>query len=328
LLDHVRALPGVTAAGAINNLPAVSATDGPSRTVLRAEDTNFSEVMLQRPVAMIRAVTPGYFAASGTPLRAGRLFTDNEPGLAAIASETLVALLWPGVTPADAIGKRLRQDGNMSRPTIEVVGVVADAKAGGLDVAATAALYRPYPQWASGPMTLVVRTNQDPAVLAAGVKREIRRLDADLPIASMRTMREIVQSAVAQRRFQMTLMSLFAIAALLLGVVGVYGVTNYAVAARTKEIGVRLALGADRFEVLQWTFAIGMRPVIAGGAIGLLTALLSANALRTALFGITAFDPVSFSAVAIILLATGAIACYLPARRASLVDPIQALRLD
>jgi predicted permease len=328
LVDQIRALPGVTAAGAINNLPAVSATDGPSRTIFLPEDTNIQQLMLQRPVAIIRAVTTGYFAASGTPLRAGRPFADTEPGLVAIVSESLAGLLWPGVPRAEVVGRRLRQSANLSSPLMDVIGVVADAKAGGLDVDPTAALYRPYAQWASGPMTLVVRTNQDPAALADGVKREIRRLDANLPIASMRTMREVVGSAVAQRRFQMTLTSLFAIVALLLGVVGVYGVTNYAVASRTKEIGVRLALGADRSEVLHWTFAIGMRPVIAGGAIGLLIALLSAKALRAALFGITAFDPVSFSAVAVILLATGASACYLPARRASLVDPIQALRHD
>ena len=326
LIERVRGLPGVTAAGAINDLPAVSATDGPSRTVLRAEDTNFQEVMLQRPVAMIRAVTPGYFAASGTQLLAGRLFANTEPSLAAIASETLVRLLWPGATPADVIGRRMRQDGNMSRPTLEVIGVVADAKAGGLDVDPTAALYRPYAQWASGPMTLVVRTNQDPAALAPAVKSEIRRLDADLPIAAMRTMREIVGSAVAQRRFQMTLTSLFAIVALLLGVVGVYGVTNYAVASRTKEIGVRLALGADRSDVLQWTFVAGMMPVLAGGAIGLVIAMLSANVLRAMLFGISAFDPVSFTSVIAILIVTGAIACYVPARRASRIDPAQALR--
>lgn len=328
LIDAVRALPGVTAAGAINNLPAVSATDGPSRTIFLAEDTNISQLMLHRPVALIRAVTPGYFAASGTPLRAGRLFANSEPALVTIVSESLASRLWPGVAAVDVVGRRVRQTANESSPLMEVVGVVADAQAGGLDIDPLAALYRPYAQWASGPMTLVVRMSQDPAALAAGVKRAIRRLDADLPIASMRTMREIVRSAVTERRFQMTLMSLFAIVALLLGVVGVYGVTNYAVASRTKEIGVRLALGADRSEVLHWTFAIGMRPVIAGGVIGLLISLLTANALRAALFGITAFDPVSFTASAAILLATGAVACYLPARRASLVDPILALRHD
>jgi ABC-type antimicrobial peptide transport system permease subunit len=173
-----------------------------------------------------------------------------------------------------------------------------------------------------------VRTSHDPAALAPAVKREIRRLEADLPIASMRTMREIVNSTVAQRRFQMMLMSLFAIIALLLGIVGVYGVTNYTVASRTKEIGVRLALGADRSTVLQWAFAIGMRPVLAGGAIGLVVALLSANALRAALFGVSTLDPTSFSFVVLILLVTGAAACYLPARRAAAVDPGVVLRCD
>jgi len=273
-------------------------------------------------------VTPGYFAASGATLLAGRLFGDVEPQLAAIISESLAARLWPGVPAAGAIGKVLRQGGNMSSPLISVVGVVADAMPGGLDRDPIAAIYRPHAQWPSGSMTLVARTEHDPAASAGAIKAEIRRLDPDLPINAMRTMREVVSSTLSQRRFQTTLMLLFAIVALLLGMVGVYGVTNYAVGARTRDIGVRLALGADRSAVMRWAFAIGFRPVLLGLAAGVVAALASANAIRAALFGITSFDPVSLAFVTATLLTTASAACYFPARRAAAVDPVTALRHD
>ena len=160
------------------------------------------------------------------------------------------------------------------------------------------------------------------------VKDEVRRLDPNLPIASMQTMSEIVWSTVAQRRFQMTLTSLFAIVALLLAVVGVYGVTNYAVASRTRDIGVRLALGARRSEVMRWAFGVGIRPVVLGLGAGLIAAAIVADVFRTALFGVSAIDPLTFVTVGAVLMATAGLACYLPAHRASRIDPIRALRHD
>jgi ABC-type antimicrobial peptide transport system permease subunit len=149
-----------------------------------------------------------------------------------------------------------------------------------------------------------------------------------MPIASIRTMREIVSSAVAQRRLQMMLTALFAIVALLVGVVGVYGVTNYAVATRTRDIGVRLALGADRITVMRWALALGIRPVLIGLGVGIAGAIAAASVFRAMLFGIDAFDPVSLAAVVVVLVATSAMACYVPARRAASIDPIAALRHD
>src|SRR6185503_15642123 len=174
LIARVRAMPGVAAAGAINNLPAVSASDGPSRAILLPEDTDFSKVVLVRPVAVIRAVTTGYFAASGSRLLAGEIFSGTEQPLVGIVSESLAAKLWPGVPAARVVGRQLRQGGNMSSALIDVIGVVADAQPGGVDRDPVAALYRPYGQFPSGPMTLVVRTDRDPAVLANAIKGEIR----------------------------------------------------------------------------------------------------------------------------------------------------------
>jgi putative ABC transport system permease protein len=325
LLDNVRALPGVLAAGAISNLPALSASDGPSRAILYDTDTDFQSVVLARPVAMIRAVTDGYFAASGNPLRAGRLITDNEPMLTAVISESLASRLWPEQPATTVVGRQFRQ-GNVKGPLVTVVGVVADARPGGLDREPAPAIYRPYKQWASGPMTMVVRTAQEPSTLAAAIRAEVWKLDPNLPIAAIRTMQEIVSSTVAQRRFQMTLTSLFAAVALLLGAVGVYGVVSYSVACRTREIGLRIALGALRTDVMRWVFAGGLRPVLIGLGSGLVAAIVIARALRGLLFDVAPADPLSLGTVVFVLLLTSGFACYLPARRAAAMDPMIALR--
>jgi predicted permease len=325
LLEHVRSLPGVVAAGAISNLPALSGSEGASRTIFHPTDKDFQSVVLARPVAMMRSVTAGYFAASGSSLRAGQLFGDAEPLLVAVINESLAARLWPGEAIGAVVGRRVRQ-GGVTGPLITVTGVVADARPGAVDRDPQPAIYRPYQQWASGPMTLVIRTAQEPAALALAVRSEIGQMDQNLPIAAMRTMREIVSSSLAQRRFQMTLTSLFALIALMLGAVGVYGVVSYAVGCRTRDIGLRMALGAERADVMRWVFANGMRPVLIGLVVGLGGTIAVATALRSLLFGITPTDPLSLGTVVLVLVLTASLACYLPARRAARLDPMMALR--
>jgi putative ABC transport system permease protein len=175
-------------------------------------------------------------------------------------------------------------------------------------------------------MTVVARTAQEPASLAPTVRREIRKVDQNLPIPAIRTMREIVSSTVAQRRFQTMLTSLFALVALLLGAVGLYGVVSYSVACRTRDIGLRIALGAMKIDVMRWVFSNGMQPVFIGLVVGLVGAVAAARALRSLLFGITPIDPVSLGTVVLLLLLTSGVACYLPARRAAALDPTTALR--
>ena len=175
-------------------------------------------------------------------------------------------------------------------------------------------------------MTLVVRTAREPAALAPAVRAEIRNMDPNLPIPTIRTMREIVSASVAQRRFQMALTSLFALVALLLGAVGVYGVVSYSVACRTRDIGLRIALGAMRADVMRWVFSNGMRPVLIGLLAGLGGAIAIARAARSLLFEITPADPLSLGAVVLVLLLTSGLAFYLPARRAAALDPMTALR--
>ena len=325
LLDGVRGLPGVVAAGAINNLPALSPTDGASRMIFHPTDSDFQGLMLARPVAMVRSVTAGYLAASGSELKAGRFLSDQEPALAALVSETLAHRLWPGEPLSAVVGRQIRQ-GNVSGPLITVAGVLADARPGSLDREPAPAIYRPYGQWASGPMTLLVRTAQEPSSLALAVKSEIRKLDPNLPVPAMRTMRAIVASTVAQRRFQMALTLSFAGVALLLGAVGVYGVVSYSVASRTRDIGLRIALGALRSDVMRWVFVGGMRPALIGLGVGLVGTALLAQALRGLLFGVTPTDPLSLGVVVVVLLIASSLACYFPARRAAALDPLVALR--
>jgi predicted permease len=325
LTGNVRNLPGIRAAGAISDLPATAGSSGNSRTIFLASDTNFQSLVLMRPVAMIRSVTPGYFAASGSELRAGRFFTEQEDVPVALISESLAKLLWPREIPAAVVGHTLRQ-GDVTGPLVTVAGVVADSRPGAVDRDSPPLIYRPHPQWASGPMSLVVKTAQEPAALAVAVRAEIRKMDPNLPIPNIRTMQEIVSASVAQRRFQMLLTSLFAFVALVLGAVGVYGVVSYSVACRTREIGLRIALGAMKGDVMRWVFSQGMQPVLFGLFAGIFGAVAIASALRTLLFGIVPTDPVSLAGVTLILLFTSGLACYLPARRAARLDPMIALR--
>jgi putative ABC transport system permease protein len=327
LTENIASLPGVLAAGAISEAPV--AAESSSQAIFLDTDTDFEAVVPKRPVAGFREVTPGYFAASGSSLVVGRFFEPQDRVTTAIISESLARSLWPGQTLATVPGRRIRQGDVVDQraPLLTIVGVIRDVRAGAVDRAMLPQLYRPHlPPRSNGTMTVIVRTSSAAETLAPALRNAIRRMDSNLPVPAIRTMRQIVMSAVAERRFQMLLTSVFAVIALLLGAVGVYGVVSYTVACRTRDIGLRLALGATRQDIMRWVVSTGMRPVVIGLVIGIGSAIATATALRGVLFGVAPTNPVALGGVAGLLLATAAAACYVPALRASRLDPVVALR--
>jgi predicted permease len=321
LIERVRALPGVTAAGAISLLPI--AHEGMISMVLIESDT---QVRLDRPAALRRSVTPELFAAMEIPLVAGRTFREEEPALVAIISESLARKLWPGASPSTILGRGIRSDPR--DPLMTIVGIAGDVHAEALDRDPSSVFYHPLGQKVRRGMTLVVRTASDPLVLAGAVRAQVGHLDANLPIAAMRTMKQIVSESLAGRRFQVALVVMFGMLALALAVVGIYGVTSYAVARRTQEIGLRIALGAGRRDVLRSVLREGLGPVAVGAVAGLAGAQLGTRLIRGVLFGIGPLDPIVLVGVTVVLIVTAAVACYLPARAAAALDPISALRTE
>jgi putative ABC transport system permease protein len=324
LLDEVRALPGVASAGAISVLPLTSGAEGNALLIYREEDT---EARIDRPTAHYRAVTTGYFAAMSIPLAAGRLLEADEPASHVVVSEELAQRLWPDTPLSSIVGRRIKiQEVNDDPAT--VVGVVGDVRSAGLDRDPMPSLYVPYARARSRAMTIAIRTMQNPEALAAAVRERIWKRDNSIPVDRMRTMREIVSESVAPRRFQTTLVLLFALLALGLALVGVYGVTSYAVARQTREIGVRFALGAQRSDLLRSVLVQGMRPVAAGLLVGAALAWAASATMRSLLFGVAPLDPIALSTVSVVLMAAASLACYVPARRAARMDPVVALRHD
>jgi len=323
LTENIRGLPGVEAVGAVSDLPALGVSG--SQTIFYQTDTDFMSVVMQRPTAGQRSVTPGYFAASLTALKAGRFFTEQDQTPVAVISESLAKRLWPNDPLTSVIGRAIRE-GDVTGPLTVIVGVVEDIRSGSVERELLPQLYRPHHQRDSGGMNVVVRTSMAPAALAPAIRSEFRKLAPKLPTPDMRTMNEIVSASIAQRRFEMLLTAAFAVVAILLGVIGVYGVVSLSVANRTREIGLRMALGASPRGVMRWVFARGLRPVFIGAFAGLLGAVIVATSLRSLLFAVAPTDPLSLAAVALILLCASLLACYLPARRAAGLNPADLLR--
>jgi putative ABC transport system permease protein len=323
LTENIRGLPGVAAVGAVSDLPALGVSG--SQTIFYQTDTDFQSVVLRRPTAGQRSATPGYFAASLTALKAGRFFTEQDQTPVAVISESLARRLWPNDPMTSVVGRAIRE-GDVTGPLTVIVGVVEDIQSGSVEREPLPQLYRPHHQRDSGGMNVVVRTSGAPGYLAASVRSEVRKLAPNLPIADMRTMKEIISASIAQRRFEMLLTSAFAVVAMLLGVIGVYGVVSLSVANRTREIGLRMALGATPRDLMRWVFARGLRPVFIGAFAGLLGAVTVATSLRSLLFAVAPTDPLSLAAVALILLCASLLACYLPARRAAGLNPVDLLR--
>jgi putative ABC transport system permease protein len=323
-LERVAALPGVQSASGINHLPLA----GDLWTFRYAPEGSAVPVQ-QWPSAAFRAAFPGYFATMRIPLARGRDFNARDDAKAArvvIVNETLARRTWPGEEP---LGKRIRLSAD--GPWHAVIGVVRDVEQRDWGGARDAEFY--FPQWQNPSdiqryLTIVARTAGDAASAAAAAQRAIASLDRDLPLEDVLTMQQVVERALWQPRFSTTLLAAFAGLALALAAVGIYGVMSYDVGRRTPEIGIRMALGARPVDVLGSVAAQGAKLTAAGTAVGVGGALLLTRYLRTLLYGVSPNDPVVLAGAAALLGAVAMLAVWLPARRATRVDPLTALRSE
>jgi putative ABC transport system permease protein len=323
--QRVETLPGVTAAGYATDLPLTAWGNGSELTVEnRPVDPKH---ML---IANIRVITPGYFRAIGMKLLKGRFLSQNdgpEAPKSAVVNETMARTYWPGMDP---VGRRFKRGLSESIvPWWTVVGVVADMRQGGMNVPVRPEAYFPFEQADFfSPTSLAVRTSDDPVSIVNEVRREVSQVDKDQPIANVQTMDDLVDSSIAQPRMNTLLLGVFAGIALLLATLGIYAVLSFAVTQRTREIGVRVALGAQFGDVLSMILASGARLFGMGAAIGLVAAVSLSRLMSHLLFEVSPGDFVSYASVVVIFAMVAFLACYIPARRAAKVDPMVALRYE
>jgi putative ABC transport system permease protein len=323
MIRRVQALPGVEAASLTSILP-LSGTNSDSSFAIEGRDPMQEKVF---PDEEIRTVTDSYFKVLKVPLVQGRFFDerDNADAPKVVIINQAFARKW--FPSQDAIGKKITFD-DPRKPDpkwVTIVGSVGDIRHQGLEVEAKPEYYLPHPQDPSRGMILAVRSKQDPRSLAESIRREIRRFDPEIPAANVRTLEDVASDSIAPRRLSVVLISVFAAVALVLASVGIYGVMSFLVVQRTHEIGVRMALGAQRSDVLRLVVGHGMKLVLMGSAIGLLMALISTRALSAMLYRVGAFDLTSFAGVTIALALVALLASYLPALRATRADPMIAL---
>ena len=324
LVDQVKATPGVQSVGAILSLPLGGDTFNLGRGVIREGD---QEIMENQFNAAHLVITGDYFQTLKIPLKAGRAFNDQdnmESVKVAIINETMANKLWPGES---AIGKRFHvwRDEKFSR---EVVGVVGDTKQS-LDEEAFNQVYVPYgqsPTW--GSLSIVVRTAGEPTAFAGSVREALRSVDKSLPTYNLKTMDEVVARSAAPRRLPAQLLTAFAGVAMFLAMLGIYGVTSYYVTQRTHEIGIRMALGARMTQILRLVLKQGMVLVVLGIVAGAIGSWFATRLMSSLLFGVRATDSVTFMVIAVLLILVALVACYIPARRATKVDPMVALRYE
>ena len=324
-LERVRTLPSVRSAGIINFLPLYGGLG--SNTGFKIEGRP-EPPPGRGPGTDVRVVDAGYFQTMGIPLLRGRNFTEmelREPKKVILINEALARKHFPNEDP---VGKRLDVAMFETPFWAEIVGVVGNVRYDSLIDETPPAVYFPHPDLAYSFMTLVVRTDGDPAAIAPAVQREIRALDANQPVSDVRTMDQVMSEWVSRSRFNTLLLGLFAGLATLLSAVGIFGVMNYSVALRTRELGLRLAIGAQPRQVLLLVLKQGLLLTVFGVIIGLAAAFALTRLLSGLLFGVEAFDVSTFTTISLLLVFVSLLACYLPARRAMRIDPLRALRYE
>jgi putative ABC transport system permease protein len=274
----------------------------------------------------VRVIMPTYFRAMGIPLLKGRLLDERDvkESRVLLINETMARRYFPGVDP---VGKQMEVFWDGSGPD-EIVGVVGDIRESTLNKEPEPAIYWSHPREPYSGMALVVRASGDASRFAAAVQKEIRALDADQPVADVRTMKEVIAKSIARPRFNALLLAIFAGVALVLASVGIFGVMNYSATQRTQEIGIRMALGAKPGDILRLVVGHGMKLTLAGIVIGVIASLALTRVMANLLFGITATDLPTFIAVSAVLTIVALVANYIPARRATRLNPVIALRYE
>ena len=324
LTQRVQALPGVRAASVTTNLPLTNRGNGMGFTVEGRPELAPG----QSNSAVVRVVSPNYFQTMGIKLLGGREFTDQDTAdapVVLVVGETMAKRFWPGEDP---VGKRIKFGSfNSTADWLSIAGVVKDVKHFELNTNDREQIYLSYRQ--AGffePRDLAVRTEVDPLSLAASVRNAVWGIDKDQPVSNIRTMEEIVSESVARQRFNTLLLGIFAVVALVLASIGIYGVMSYSVTQRTHEIGIRMALGAQALDELKLTVGQGLKLVLLGLFIGLAAAFGLTRVMSSLLFGVSPTDPITFIVIPLVLFAAAMLASYIPARRAARVDPLIALR--
>jgi predicted permease len=322
LVDRVRAMPGVKSAAIADNLP-LSGGIGWGGISIEGYQPSAGQDLIQSDA---RVAGVGYFETMGIPLISGRFFDqhDTEDSLQVIViDEHMARNYWPNANP---LGGRIKFGSD--NPWMTVVGVVGNVKQYDLESESRVTMYLPAAQAGGGTMYLVARTNVAPLSLAGTIGSYAHSMDPNIPIFDVKTMEQRLSESLARRRFAMLALGVFAGFALLLAVIGIYGVISYSVAQRTNELGIRLALGARHVDVLRLVLSAGFKLALIGIGVGLVLSFAVTRFLSSLLFGVRATDLFTFSALSILLVVVSLLACYLPARRATKVDPLVALRYE
>jgi len=326
LVQRVQSLPGVRSAAVTTNLPLYLQGNSISISIEGRPEPPPG----QEPIIVTRIISPGYFDTMTIPLLKGRPLTDQDtddsPNVVVIG-ESMARRYWPG---EEAVGKRIAVGRVKSQEDwLQIVGVVKDVRQFELTADPKPQMYLTHRQYGFfDAQDLVVKTDVDPASMAGAVRKAVWEIDKDQPVSDIRPMETILADSIARQRFSMLLLAIFASVALVLAAVGIYGVMSYSVAQRTHEIGIRMALGAQTSAVLKLAVGYGLKLVAAGIGIGLVAAFALTRVMSTLLFGVTATDPTTFTLISLLLVAVAAIASYIPARRATRVNPIIALRYE